>query len=153
MIKVKFYEPNEVDDTLLFYAVIVTLYRDEWILVKHKSRSTWEIPGGRREKGEHIVQTAERELNEETGAAGFCLEPICPYSVINGCEESFGFIYYTKVLNFGGNLLHEIGEVKLFHTLPKNLTYPTIQPALFEMVIQRKFPHKIGITECRVPSS
>lgn len=37
--------------------------------------------GGHREDGEDILETAKRELYEETGAITFDITPICIYSV------------------------------------------------------------------------
>ena len=39
------------------------------------------MPGGHREAGEDILETAKRELQEETGAIKFEIKPICVYSV------------------------------------------------------------------------
>ena len=40
----------------------------KWVFCKHKERDTYEVPGGHREAGENILETAKRELQEETGA-------------------------------------------------------------------------------------
>ena len=66
--EVKFYKTEEVDDSLLFAAVIVSKYKGKWVLCKHRDRDTWEVPGGHREDNETILDTAKRELYEETGA-------------------------------------------------------------------------------------
>lgn len=89
---VKFYD--EMDDSLLKFAVIITKTNGKWVFCKHKKRSTWEVPGGHRESGESITETAKRELYEETGAKEYDIRPICVYSVtapdnFNG-EETFG---------------------------------------------------------------
>ena len=64
--KVQFYE--HIQDELLQFAVILSKSQDNYVFCKHKDRDTWEIPGGRREPGEAILDTARRELYEETGA-------------------------------------------------------------------------------------
>lgn len=66
--EVKFYD--NVDDDLLKFAVIISKSNGKWIFCKHKERETYEVPGGCREFGENIIDTAKRELKEETGAVG-----------------------------------------------------------------------------------
>ena len=66
MLKVKFYDT--VDDSLLKFAVIISQSNGKWVFCKHKERDTYEAPGGHREAGEDILETAKRELQEETGA-------------------------------------------------------------------------------------
>ena len=64
--KVRFYE--DTDDQLLKFAVILAESEGKWVLCKHKERDTYEFPGGHRESGESIDDTARRELQDETGA-------------------------------------------------------------------------------------
>ena len=45
--------------------------KGRWVLCKHKERNTYEVPGGHREKNETILETAQREFNEETRAVDF----------------------------------------------------------------------------------
>ena len=134
MLKVNFYKLNKVEDNQLLYAVIMARYKGKWIFARHKERTTWEIPGGHREKSENINLTASRELVEETGAVDFSIMPVCIYSVDSIKNESFGQLFYAEVNNLGGLPDYEIGEIKLFDALPKSLTYPLIQPYLFKKV-------------------
>ena len=78
--QVNFYD--SVDDDLLKFAVIIAKADGKWVFCKHKERETYEIAGGHRESGESILDTAKRELNEETGARDFSIKPVCVYSVI-----------------------------------------------------------------------
>ena len=78
--EVKFYE--DVEDELLKFAVIISRSQGKWVFCKHKERDTYEVPGGRREENETILETAKRELREETGAVDFNIKKICVYSVI-----------------------------------------------------------------------
>ena len=58
--KVQFYD--KVDDKLLKFAVIISKSNGKWVFCKHKERDTFEVPGGHREFGENIIETAKREL-------------------------------------------------------------------------------------------
>lgn len=139
--KVNFYET--IDDTLLAFAVIVSKANGKWVFCKHKERDTYEVPGGHREKGETILQTAKRELIEETSAVLFHIQPICVYSVIGQTrvnesgEESYGMLYYADIEEFEDELHSEIEKVVLFDELPDQWTYPEIQPLLIAEVQKR----------------
>ncbi|RXQ95904.1 NUDIX domain-containing protein [Ancylomarina salipaludis] len=139
MIKVDFHPSGEVTEELLKYAVIVTAdNKGNWIFVRHKERTTWEIPGGRHEPNEEIIKTAERELIEETGATRFSLKAICIYSVSIDSNITYGLLAYAEVQEFGKTLTLEIAEKRAFGELPTELTYPMIQPLLFEHAIKNK---------------
>lgn len=133
---VKFYDT--IDDSLLKFAVIISKFKGKWVYCKHKERDTYEIPGGHREQGESILETAKRELYEETGAVKYKIEPICVYSVTGknraneSGEETFGMLYYAEIEDFECELHSEIERVELFDEMPKDLTYPMIQPLLME---------------------
>ena len=74
MVEVKFYD--NIADELLKFAVIISKTDNKWVFCKHKERETYEVPGGHREPGESIFETAKRELQEETGAIDFKIEPL-----------------------------------------------------------------------------
>lgn len=141
MIKVKFYDT--VDDALLKFAVIITKADGKWIFCKHRERDTYEIPGGHREEGETIDDTAKRELYEETGAIRFTTEPVCVYSVVREDEgeetESFGMLYFAEVHEFEKQLHSEIEKIILTDEPVKDWTYPEIQPKLMEEAKKRGF--------------
>lgn len=50
---VDFYDT--VDDALLSFALIISKNNGKMVLCKHKKRDTYEVPGGRREPGEKII--------------------------------------------------------------------------------------------------
>lgn len=140
--EVKFYDT--VEDRLLKFAVIVAKSKGKWVFCKHKERDTYEIPGGHREAGENIDDTARRELYEETGAIDYTIKPICVYSVtepdnFNGVE-TFGKLYFADITTFETELHSEIEKIELFDGLPKKWTYPLIQPFLLKEVEGRNFP-------------
>lgn len=143
MLEVKFYD--QVADNLLKFAVIIAKTEGKWVFCKHKERDTYEIPGGHRELGESIMDTAKRELMEETGATEFDIKPICVYSVKgktrvneNDDEESFGMLFIADIVSFE-EVYSEIEEILITDTLVENWTYPLIQPKLIKEARNRGF--------------
>ncbi|MGN1346466.1 MAG: NUDIX domain-containing protein [Eubacteriales bacterium] len=133
MIGVKFFEEAEVDDGLLKFAVIAARYGGSWIFCRHKQRETWEIPGGHREPGESIDETARRELYEETGAADVTLRRVTVYGVCVDDAVTYGMLYFADVHTLGTLPPEmEIGEIMFADNLPDKLTYSLIQPSLQE---------------------
>ena len=142
MLAVKFYE--DVKDELLRFAVVIAKHDGKWVLCKHKKRETLEFPGGHRETGEAIAETAKRELMEETGAVKFENRPICVYSVTGKTrvnetgEEAFGGLFYAEIAS-SGEIHSEMEKIVLCDALPENWTYPEIQPALLKEAERRGF--------------
>lgn len=141
MTKVKFYD--SISDELLKFAVIISKTQGKWVFCKHRERDTYEVPGGHREENEDIIDTARRELYEETGALKFELTPICVYSVtaednFDG-EETFGLLCYADIYELEKNLHSEIEKIIVTEQLVDNWTYPLIQPELIKEAQRRGF--------------
>lgn len=134
--RVKTYDLDDNRDKKLKFAVIIAKVENDWLFVKHKERETWEITGGKRESGEFIEHTAKRELMEETGAEDFKIIPVFDYSVEIEDKLSYGRVFYSEVYKLGVLPNLEIGEIKTFKNLPKELTYSKIQPILFEKALE-----------------
>lgn len=141
MVKVNFYDT--VEDCRLKFAVIISRSNGKWVFCKHKQRNTYEVPGGHREDNENIIDTAKRELQEETGAIDFDITPICVYSVtapdnFDG-EETFGMLFFADIKTFEEELHSEMEKIIFSDDLIENWTYPLIQPKLIEEARKRGF--------------
>lgn len=141
MIEVRFYD--EIEDSLLKFAVIISKTNGKWVLCKHKERDTYEVPGGHRELGETIEETAKRELREETGAVEFNIKPVCVYSVKgktrayeNLDDETFGMLFTADIFSFE-EIHSEIEKIIICDEVVENWTYPLIQPKLLEEAVRR----------------
>ncbi len=136
MLEVSFYD--EVDDSLLKFAVIIARTNEKWVFCKHRDRDTYEVPGGHRENNETIMEAAKRELKEETGALDFSIKPVCAYSVKgktrvseNAEDKSYGMLFVAKISSFG-DINSEIEKIIITEDLIEDWTYPLIQPKLIE---------------------
>lgn len=144
MLKVKFYD--KVDDEKLKFAVILSKTQCKWVFCKHKERNTYEVPGGHREENENILETAKRELMEETGAIEFDIKPVCVYSVVGKTrvnesvdEETFGMLFFANINTFEKELHSEIEKIIITDELPQEWTYPLIQPKLLAKALELGF--------------
>lgn len=139
MTSITFHDSYEISDSLIKFAVIAAKYNHKWIFCRHKERTTWELPGGHREKNENgsfcesIEAAARRELWEETGATDFTLEAISVYGVRKDTTLTFGMLFCAEVKTLDKIPPEsEIAEITFDRVPPRNLTYPEIQPYLFE---------------------
>ncbi len=138
-LEVNFHPTATIPDECFRFAVIMAQEDGKWLICRHRERDTWEIPGGHREAGECIEETARRELYEETGATDADLTPVEVYSVTReGGETSYGMLFLARVKARGELPANsEMRAVKAVHLLPLELTYPDIQPKLFSRVQYR----------------
>ena len=130
---------DQEEDRILRFAVIIARSGGKWVFCKHRERDTLEIPGGRREPGKAILETARRELREETGAERFHLRPICVYAVVREGGESCGLLCWAEIEALAPELHCEIEKTLLMEGLPERWTYPDIQPELLREAARRGF--------------
>lgn len=116
--------------------IIASRFKNKWVFVKHKERSTYEIPAGHIEPGEEPEFSAKRELYEETGAVDFSLEFLTVYTVTQERKTAGGYLFFAEIITLAELPDFEIAEIALFDCLPDNLTYPLIQQRLFDYVLK-----------------
>jgi len=125
---------SSIDEKELKYVVIGAREQELWIFVRHRNRSTWEMPAGHIEAGESADQAAARELYEETGTVKSTLSYLCDYQVsIDGHTES-GRLYGALIQEREALPDYEIASIQLSTGLPAQLTYPEVQKVLFDQV-------------------
>lgn len=113
------YEWNEIDQDLMKFAVIIARFNHQFVIIKNRKRGGWEVPGGSREPGEAIWDTARRELFEETGAIQFEIEPFGVYF----WRGSYGMVFAAEINEFTSLPNYEIEEIKFVDTLPEGLNF------------------------------
>ena len=125
------YNLNELRDYK--YVVVLSEYQGKILLSRHKDRTTWETQGGHIEDGETPLESAKRELFEESGAVEYDIAPLCDYRAENEVTHhgANGVVFKANIKKLENLPKSEMAEVKTFEQLPKNLTYPDITPKLF----------------------
>ncbi|MDP2360963.1 MAG: NUDIX domain-containing protein [bacterium] len=127
----------------LGFAVHAAFVEGRLVMVRNRRRLCWELPGGRREAGESILETARRELHEECGAHPRSLLPWCGYSVRLGERLTHGLFCLTLLDDLPGPPAgSEIAEARSVADLPGPLCYPQIQGRLLA---------ELGRTVSRLP--
>ena len=134
---------DAVPDAYFKYAILVARYQGQFVFVRHRERQTYELPAGHREPGETILEAAHRELREETGAVEYDLQPAFVFRIpaydASGqrCDDVASLVYRVEITSLGPlDPAFEIAEILLSHDLPEQLTYPVLQPALFEGILR-----------------
>ena len=128
------YGLTEVDYEKIKYVVLLAEYRDEWVTIRNKNRTVWELPGGKRERNEPLLKAASRELYEETGAIDFELTPYGIY-LMNG---SYGMNFHARIHKLGELPDYEIAEIRLCKSLPDGLGYGDIYYKMYADWNERK---------------
>jgi 8-oxo-dGTP diphosphatase len=118
--------------------LIFAFYQGKLVLVRHNSRG-WELPGGTRKEGETIIQTALREMYEETGGEIASIESIGQYLIFEKDHLVYvKNIYISKVSNLRELPVgFETNGIMLLDTIPEQVEImndPTFSPLLKDNV-------------------
>lgn len=112
------------------FVVVCSRYKDKWVLSRHRKRDTWETQGGHIEPGELPMETARRELFEESGIQNADIYPVCDYLGYDDEGSAMGMVFLAMVHELGELPESEMKEIRTFEGLPDNLTYPMVTPVL-----------------------
>jgi len=137
-LKVDFFPRKHFPERLIAFVVIGAFYKGKSIFVRHKEERTWELPGGHRDEQESSFDAAVRALKEETGASSFSLYLLGTYCVRINKETEFGRLYRAEVKQMGPLGPYGIEEVVLEDEIPEQLTYPAIQPDLYQICLKNR---------------
>lgn len=105
------------------YTITVSKSKNNnYILVKHKERSYFEIPGGKCESQNYLLE-ARRELEEETGTKKYDIEYNMSYAIDVQGQFNYTHIYSAKLYDFQVNEKFEMEKVEEFKEIPVRLNY------------------------------
>ncbi|MDR0272182.1 MAG: histidine phosphatase family protein [Clostridiales bacterium] len=113
------------------YNVIFARYQNKWLYCRHKNRDSFETAGGKVKTGETLIDSARRELFEETGAKKFDIEPAFDYSVHLPNIYANGQVFLAHIHELGEMPDFEMCETALFDSIPDKMYRPQILPVLF----------------------
>jgi 8-oxo-dGTP diphosphatase len=135
-VNIRLQNPGSIQEPELNYVVMAARYQDQWIFVRHRERSSWEMVSGHIEEGELPDQAALRELNEEAGVIKSSMEVLCDYEVEVEGKREYGRFYGVVVSELDPVLKHETEELVLTGRLPESLTYPEVHTSLFQRALE-----------------
>lgn len=91
------YPLNRLNDFNIKYVSLISKYKGRWVICHHKEKDCWNCPGGGIEAGESPIQTAKRELFEETGTVQADFHPLYIYEILSDSGLSYGIQYYCEI--------------------------------------------------------
>ncbi len=87
-----------------------------WLVGQHRytlDAWSWEIPEGGSPEGEDPVETARRELKEETGLTAANIELLCTLHTSNSVTDEEGFVYLATGLEEGETMFEETEDIEV----------------------------------------
>lgn len=114
------------------FVVVCSFFRGQLVLSRQKKKDTWETQGGHIEAGETPLESARRELYEESGILNARIIPVCDYYGYDADSHANGMVFAAIVEELGTLPESEMAEVWAFVRMPEALSYPHVTPLLFE---------------------
>nr|WP_236587924.1 NUDIX domain-containing protein [Tumebacillus amylolyticus] len=125
------------------------------MLTRHQRRG-WEVPGGTREAQEWPIQTAVREVYEETGAELAAIEPLGQYAIeLDGTPPFVKTIYVARIARMHAIPAgFETEEAKLFAEPPSVEEVragaefsPILKDEVYPLALERVLKHRFAQVE------
>ena len=126
---------------------VVTDEHDRIVLIRRRDNDLWALPGGGMELGESIVDTAVREVKEETGLnvevtglIGVYTNPSHVMAYTDGeVRQQFSLCFTTRLL--GGHLLADSESTDIAWTPSQDIPSLNMHPSM-RLRIQHYLEHR-----------
>jgi ADP-ribose pyrophosphatase YjhB (NUDIX family) len=126
---------------------VVTDEQDRIVLIRRRDNDLWALPGGGMELGESIVDTAVREVKEETGLdvevtglIGVYTNPRHVMAYTDGeVRQQFSLCFTTRLL--GGDLLVDAESTDIAWTPTRDIPSLNMHPSML-LRIQHYVEHR-----------
>jgi ADP-ribose pyrophosphatase YjhB (NUDIX family) len=126
---------------------VVTDDQDRILLIKRRDNDLWALPGGGMELGESIVDTAVREVKEETaldievtGLIGVYTNPRHVMAYTNGeVRQQFSLCFSTRLI--GGDPRVDYESTDISWTQPQDIPSLNMHPSM-RLRIQHYLEHR-----------
>lgn len=126
---------------------VVTDEKDRILLVKRRDNDLWALPGGGMDLGESIVETAVREVKEETGLdvevtglIGVYTNPRHVMAYTDGeVRQQFSLCFTTHLI--GGQLQVDSESTDIAWTPPQDIESVKMHPSM-RLRIQHYLEHR-----------
>ena len=127
---------------------VVTDDQDRIVLIRRRDNDLWALPGGGMELGESIVDTAVREVKEETGLdvevtglIGVYTNPRHVMAYTDGeVRQQFSLCFTTRLV--GGDLRVDSESTDIAWTDPQDIPALNMHPSM-RLRIQHYLEHRI----------
>ncbi|MGQ9720029.1 MAG: NUDIX hydrolase [Candidatus Jordarchaeum sp.] len=124
----------------------VVIRDDEDRVLLVKENGLWAIPGGKVEKGERVIEAAEREIREETGYLTIIMSLARIYELRKEDNYHLFFVFKARIGEKQGEGIRgcawfHLEEIKSLNAYPE--TYPLLKGLEKESPDPAEYPFKI----------
>jgi len=109
---------------------------------------SWEIPAGGSPTGETLLETARKELREETGMAAEDFTPIARFHLSNSVTDETGVLYLARGLSEGQSAPETTEDISL-HKLSLDDAYTAVETGEITQAISIMAIHKLMLMRYR----